>query len=155
MKAGALSLWNKKKNRLELITHRNLSNTFINKGPIVADKSIPNTIRHKKPVIVSDVENDNQIQYPDALKKEGIKSILSVPIVHKDNVIGVIRLYDEKSREFSYLDVEFITAVAELGGIAIENARHVEKVKNDHKREMDDLWDWFNQIYDSSKTFDG
>ena len=37
MKAGAISLWNKKENRLELITQRNLSQEFINKGPILAD----------------------------------------------------------------------------------------------------------------------
>ena len=34
LKAGALSLWNRKENRLELITQRNLSQEFLNKGPI-------------------------------------------------------------------------------------------------------------------------
>jgi len=33
MKAGSISLWNRKENRLELITQRNLSEEFINKGP--------------------------------------------------------------------------------------------------------------------------
>ena len=46
LKAGALSLLNKKGNRLELIAHRNLSEEFINKGPILADKSVPRAIEN-------------------------------------------------------------------------------------------------------------
>jgi GAF domain-containing protein len=123
MKAGAVSLWNKKENRLELITQRNLSEEFVNKGPVLVDKSMPGAILTKRPVVVPNVEQERQIQYPEACKKEGIESILSVPIVFKDNVIGMLRLYDSKPREFTYREVEFITALAEQGGVAIENAR--------------------------------
>ena len=143
MKAGAISLWNKKENRLELITQRNLSQEFINKGPILADKSIPDSVMSKRPVVVPNVENSRRLQYPEACKKEGIKSILAVPIVFKDNVIGALRLYDSKSREFTYKEIEFITALAEQGGIAVENARYMEKMLKDHKEEMEELWDWF------------
>ena len=143
MKAGAISLWNKKENRLELIAQRNLSQEFINKGPILTDKSIPDSVMSKRPVVVPDVENTRRLQYPEACKKEGIKSILAVPIVFKDNVIGALRLYDSKSREFTYKEIEFITALAEQGGIAVENARYMEKMLKDHKEEMEELWDWF------------
>jgi GAF domain-containing protein len=143
MKAGSLSLWNKKENRLELITQRNLSEEFVNKGPVLADKSMPGAFLTKRPVVVPNVEQDKQIQYPEACKKEGIEAILSVPIVFKDNVIGMLRLYDAKPREFTYREVEFITALAEQGGVAIENARYMEKVMIDHKKEVEELWDWF------------
>jgi GAF domain-containing protein len=146
LKAGALSLWNKKENRLELIAKRNLSQEFLNKGPVEADKSIPDAITTKRPVVVPDVENDPQVQYPNACKREGIRSILSIPIVFKENVIGMLRLYDGKVREYTYREVEFITALAELGGIAIENARYMEKVLTEHKKEMEELSDWFNAM---------
>lgn len=155
LKAGALSLWNRRENRLELITQRDLSEEFLNKGPILADKSIPKAITSKKPVVVSNVENDRQVQYPEACKKEGIKSILSVPIVFKDNVIGVLRLYDSKPREFTPREVEFMTALAEQGGIAIQNARHMEKVLRDHEKEIGELWDWFDSIAGYPRVLDG
>jgi GAF domain-containing protein len=146
LKAGVISLWNRKENRLELISHRNLSDEFLNKGPVLADKSIPGAITNKRPAIVPNIENDSQLQYPEACKKEGIGAILSVPIVSKDEVIGILRLYDSKPREFTYREVEFMTALAEQGGIAIENARYMQKVVKNHKKEMEELWDWFNSM---------
>jgi GAF domain-containing protein len=146
LKAGALSLWNKKENHLELIAQRNLSREFLNKGPVQADKSLPDAFTTKRPIVVPDIENDPQVQYPEACKKEGIRSILSIPIIFKDNVIGMLRLYDANTREYTYREVEFITSLAELGGIAIENARYMEKVLKDHKKEMEELTDWFNAM---------
>ena len=81
---------------------------------------------------------------------EGIGAILSLPIVYRDKLIGILRLYNETPREFSYKEVEFLTALAELGGIAIENARAMQKVKKDHAKEMEDLWDWFRDVSGTS-----
>lgn len=150
MKAGAINLWNKKKNLLELVTQRNLSQEFIRKGPVLADKSIPDVITTKAPVVVENIEKDCQLQYPEECKKEGIQSILSIPIIFKDNVIGVLRLYDSKTRQYSFREVEFITALAEQGAIAIENARYMEKVIKGHEEEVGDLWDWFSSMTGSS-----
>lgn len=155
LKAGALSLLNKKDNRLELIAQRNLSEEFLNKGPVRSDKSIPDAITNKRAVVIPDIENDRRLQYPDACKKEGIKAILSVPIILKDDVIGILRLYDADSREFTYGEVEFMTALAELGGIAIENARYMEQVKKDHAKEVDELWEWFRTMSGYTTSLDG
>jgi GAF domain-containing protein len=146
LKAGVISLLNKRENRLEVIAHRNLSEEFINKGPILADKSMPDAIETKRPAILENIENECQLQYPEACKVEGIKAILSVPIVLQDELIGILRLYDGKPREFTYREVEFITALAEQGGIAIRNARYLQRLKKDHKKEMDELVEWFNSM---------
>jgi GAF domain-containing protein len=148
LKAGAISLWNKQENRLEMIAHLNLSQEFLNKGPVYADKSMPRALTTKKPVIIPDINHDNQLQYPEACKREGIKAILSIPIIFKDEVIGVLRLFDEKVRLFSDPEVEFMTALAELGGIAINNALYMKQMKKDHAREMDELWEWYSDMID-------
>jgi GAF domain-containing protein len=150
LKAGVISLLNKKNNQLEIIAHRNLSEEFVNKGPVLADKSLPNGIATKRPAIVSNIDDDSQLQYPDACKKEGIGAILSVPILFKEKVIGILRLYDSKPRDFTYREVEFMTALAEQGGIAIENARYMQKVLKDHKKEMEELTDWFSAMSGAS-----
>ena len=107
---------------------------------------MPGAITDKRPVVVPDVSADSRLQYPEACKKEGIGSILSVPIMFREKVIGVLRLYDAKPREFTYREVEFISALADQGGIAIENARYMEKVLKDHKKEMEELTDWFDAM---------
>ena len=146
LKAGVISLLNKRENRLEVIAHRNLSEDFINKGPILADKSMPDAVETKRPAILENIENECQLQYPEACKKEGIQAILSVPIVFKDELLGILRLYDDQPREFAYREVEFMTALAEQGGIAITNARYMQKVVNDHEKEVGELWEWFNSM---------
>lgn len=144
LKAGAISLWNKQGNRLEMISHLNLSEEFLNKGPVRADKSLPRALTTKKPVIVPDIEKDDQLQYPDACRKEGIRAILSIPIIFKGDVIGVLRLFDDQDREFDHREIEFMEALADGGGIAIENARYIGQLEKDHQREMDELWEWFS-----------
>ena len=49
--------------------------------------------------------------------------MLSVPIRLRDQVIGVMRVYTSETREFGAEEVEFVQAVANLGAIALENAR--------------------------------
>ncbi|NIQ95478.1 MAG: hypothetical protein GWN87_15695, partial [Desulfuromonadales bacterium] len=44
-----------------------------------------------------------------------------------DEAIGVLRLYLESARDFSEEEIEFASALAELGGLAIINARAREE----------------------------
>lgn len=148
LKAGAISLWNRQENRLEMISHLNLSEAFLHKGPVYADKSMPRALTTRKPVIIPNIEDDDQLQYPDVCRKEGIQSLLSIPIIHKDNIIGVLRLYDSKVREYDEWEVEFMIALAAQGGVAIRNALFMKQLKKDHQREMDDLWNWFSGLVD-------
>ncbi len=150
LKAGAISLLNRKGNRLEMIAHLNLSQEFLDKGPVLADKSIPRALRTGQPVIVPDISKDDQLQYPEACKKEGIAALMSIPIVFQDTIIGMARLYSDKVRDFSAKEVEFMIAIAEQGGVAIQNARVMQQLKKDHKRELDDLWNWFSDFSDMS-----
>ena len=150
LKAGVISLLSRKDNHLKVIAHYNLSEEFINKGPIKADESMPDVIETKRPAIIQNIENECQLQYPDACKAEGIQSIVSVPILFKDELIGIIRLYDEKPREFTYREIEFLTALAEQGGIAIQNARYMQDVRKDHKKEIEELYEWFNSMSGTS-----
>ena len=107
---------------------------------------MPDVLETKTPAIIENIENDCQLQYPEACKQEGIKAILSVPIILRNELIGILRLYDSQPREFSYREVEFITALAEQGGIAIQNARYFQQVDQDHKKEVAELWEWFKSM---------
>ncbi len=105
-----------------------LSDEYIlRKGPLSADESISETLEGK-PVAVLDATEDERIQYPEAVRKEGIVSILSVPMMREGDVIGVIRVYTSEPRRFTEDDIHFVTAVAGLGVIALENAKRYERL---------------------------
>lgn len=128
VKGCALFLVDKKSNELKLAGAYGLSDEYLNKGPLSALKSINASLKDG-PVAIYDVSDDPRIQYPDAAKKEGIASIMSVPIVIHNNVIGVFRIYTSEPWEFALEDVNFIQAVAQIAGMAIENCRHAKGLK--------------------------
>jgi GAF domain-containing protein len=125
VKAASLRLIDEQTGRLELVAAYGLSRAYLEKGALSADRSIPEVLEGKA-VCISDAFNDPRIQYRDAMHAEGINTILSVPVIAGENVIGVLRLYSAEPREFSAGEMEFVAALAEMGGLAIANARLYE-----------------------------
>ncbi|UCG82566.1 MAG: GAF domain-containing protein [Dehalococcoidia bacterium] len=99
-----------------------LSDSYIRKGPMSAAKSISEALKGS-PIAILDATVDERIQYREQAKREGIVSILSVPMMLRGEIIGVMRIYTEESRYFADEDIYFVKAVAHLGAIALENAR--------------------------------
>lgn len=128
-KGCSLFLFNRKTNELELAASFGLSKEYITKGPVSALKSIAESLEDG-PVAIFDVMDDPRIQYPDEAKKEGIASILSVPIVVGGSLIGAMRVYTSKPWEFTLWDVNFVQALAQIAGAAIHMARYVKGLKS-------------------------
>jgi len=118
-----------------------LSDWYVRKGPISADKSISEALEGKA-VAILDATNDDRIQYREQAKKEGIASILSVPIMLREENIGVIRVYAAKLYHFTMDDIYFVGAVANLGAIAMENARLYESAQKDYETLRQDMLEW-------------
>ncbi len=118
-----------------------LSDWYVRKGPVSADKSISEALAGR-PIAVFDAAGDLRIQYREQAKKEGIASILSVPMMLREEIIGVIRVYSSERRSFTVDDVYFVGGVANLGAIALENARLYEVVKKDYETFRRDMLEW-------------
>ena len=129
VKGCTVFLINRKTNDLEVAASYGLSDEYINKGPVSALRSIAQSLEDG-PVAISDVTDDPRIQYPEAAIKEGIASILSVPIVAGGNLIGALRVYTTESWEFTLEDVNFVQAMAHMTGMALDMARHYRGLKN-------------------------
>jgi GAF domain-containing protein len=74
-----------------------------------------------KPVYVENLQDDARVQYPKAAAKEGITSMLSVPVKSHGEVLGLIRIYHGTPREFHHEDVDTLCVLAEQLGLVIEN----------------------------------
>lgn len=129
VKGAALFLVNRKKRELELAAAFGLSSEYVNKGPISSIKSIAASL-DQGPVAIYDVGDDPRIQYPGEARKEGISSILSVPIEIHGEVLGALRVYTAEPWEFSLEDVNFVQAVAQVAGMSIDMARLKKGLKN-------------------------
>ncbi len=130
LKAASLRLLNERTNDLELVASHLLSKKYVEKGPLNADKSVPEVLEGR-PVLITDAQNDPRIQYRKEKAEEGIASILSIPVQIHDNVIGMLRLYTSSPRSFPDAEIEFASALGEMAGLAILNARMYEKEKEE------------------------
>ena len=139
IKGAGVRLLDEKRQRMELVASYGLSDRYITKGPVGADKSITDAMMGKA-VSIYDVDSDPRATYPKEAAEEGIKSILSVPINLKGNVIGVMRIYTSEPRDFSDDEITFISSLAEQAALAMENARLYQKLKGEYEELMGDLY---------------
>lgn len=129
VKGCAAFLIDRHTNELQLAASFGLSEEYLDKGPLSALRSISQSL-DEGPVAIYDVTDDPRIQYPEEAKKEGIASILSVPVVAGGQSIGALRVYTSEPWEFTLDDVNFIQAMASMTGMAIEMARFYKGMKD-------------------------
>jgi GAF domain-containing protein len=125
VKASMLRLWDRETNRLEVAAHYGLSQGYVNKGAVASDASIEDALKGKA-VSVYDITRDEKAEYRKEAAAEGIRSILSIPLKAKGDVIGVLRMYTSEPVKYTEEDLKFVTAIAEQAAIAINNARMFE-----------------------------
>ena len=145
VKAASVRLLDNDNRTLKLVASFGLSEKYLNKGPIAADKSIAEALKGK-PVVIKNAFTDKDVQYKKEKKEEGIVSILCVPIKSKNDVIGVLRLYSDRPREFTEDEIILVTAMASQGGLAIQNACLYLTVQDDYKDLKENIWShklWF------------
>ncbi|OGW22624.1 MAG: hypothetical protein A2Z82_08820 [Nitrospirae bacterium GWA2_46_11] len=128
LKGATIRLLDEKTKRLEPVAAFGLSQKYLNKGPVDMEENI-RTALQVGPVAIYDVSNDQRILYQKEAVQEGIKSMLTLPIAAKGKVIGILRLFTDKSRMFSEEDIAFSASLAEVCGTAIENARMYEQLQ--------------------------
>jgi len=141
-KGASLMLINKETGQLEVVASFGLSEEFVSKGPVKADKSINECLKNKN-VVIADAVKDKRIQYPKAIKKEGIRSIICIPFKLRDKVIGALRVYTGYSYQANTEDIEFLSTLADFGVTAMENARLYEHVRRDYEDLTKDVWKWY------------
>lgn len=82
-----------------------------------------------KPHFCKDVTKEREYKYRDIAKKEGLCSLLCVPLAVKNKVIGVINCYTSSPHEFNETEIEMLTSIANQAAVAIENTELLVKSK--------------------------
>jgi signal transduction protein with GAF and PtsI domain len=121
-KGCSVFLVNKDTRELGLAASFGLSDEYLNKGPVRYMQEITEAT-DQVPIAIYDVQDDPRIQYPEEAEKEGISSLLGVPIVARNSVIGALRVYSSEPWEASIQDITLIQAIAQICGMAMDMCR--------------------------------
>lgn len=80
--------------------------------------------REAVPLLTSNAQLDERLDKRASVKLYGLRSVLCVPILLKERVLGVIYVDNRfQNGIFSRDDLELLSSIASSAGIAIENAR--------------------------------
>jgi signal transduction histidine kinase len=85
-------------------------------------------IRRRKPLQVENVQISSRYQNVEVARREGLISLLSVPLIFGGQATGTLNVYTGDPHSFSNEEIRILSALAELSAIAIEKARLYERI---------------------------
>src|SRR6266699_6526288 len=110
VKACALRLLDAQSGELQLSAVYGLSKGYLTKGPVEVKSSlIDSEALCGASVVIHDVRTDPRFQYQEAERREGIVSVLCVPLEVHGKAIGVIRVYTSAPYDFNQDDIQLKT----------------------------------------------
>jgi GAF domain-containing protein len=128
-KAACLFLSDEKQDVFIPVAQSGLSDTYMHANPLKS-RRIFNALVKEGYLAFQDATSDPRLENHAAKKAEGIASILTVPVMVRDRAIGILSLYTAHKRGFNEDEIQFLRALAEQGGMAIEKARLLERIQN-------------------------
>jgi len=145
VKASSIRLLDARKRALVMGASHGLSKGYIRKGPVLVKESgLDQKVLSGKLIYIKNAQTDPDFQYGAGAKAEGIKSIIVAPLITHKKVIGVLRIYSDKVREFNAQEVQFLEAIASQSELAQKNARYHQVLQTNfdllvaHKYRLDD-----------------
>ena len=118
------------KGQLIIRATQTISKDYITKKPIKAGEGISGKVAaENKPAAVLDVQQDKDYRYKEMAKKEGISSLLCVPLSVHGKVIGVLNLYTSEPHKFTKAETNVLGSVAAQAALVIQNTELMVKTK--------------------------
>ena len=120
----SIMILDEKSQELRVVASQSLDPAYRDKPPVKANGSLSGkTITTKAPVVVADVRKETSYQFRDLALKQGLVSLLSVPMLYKDKALGVMNTYTPTEHQFTAEEISFVQSVANQCASAIENTR--------------------------------
>jgi signal transduction histidine kinase/putative methionine-R-sulfoxide reductase with GAF domain len=134
MDSKICSLWilDERDQKLKLKATQSISEEYLKERSLGLGEGVVGYVAlHNQPMAILDVLKEPFYKEKELAKKEGLVSMLSVPMAIKDRVIGVINCYTSYPHPFSKSEEEMLTTVANQAAICIENSGLMETLDID------------------------
>lgn len=126
----SLMLVDEKNQQLVVRASQSISEEYNKKPPLKIGEGISGKVaKENRAIAVKDVTKEKEYKHKDIARKEGLSSLLCVPMAVKGKVIGVINCYTSKPHDFTETEIEILTTIANQAAVAIENTELMVKSK--------------------------
>jgi transcriptional regulator with GAF, ATPase, and Fis domain len=147
LKQGWIFLWDSVDNKLRLASHVGLPPAFIKKEEEEPrEDCIGYHVMQGKEALIA----ENVFECPRLMSslpdEQRPVYHASVPLISKDEVVGIMNLTSEDFRSFSEQDLALLTSVGHQVGVAIENARLFEDTRQ-KSSELEEAYERLKSLY--------
>lgn len=91
-------------------------------------------IEEQSPLVIANLQTDSRTRHPHFYREHGLISYAGVPLIAKDEALGVLGIYTKEEHSFSKEEIELLMVLAGQAAIAIHNARLYEHTQRQLKR---------------------
>lgn len=107
---------------------------FIKKMPAlkVGEGICGRVVKAKKPLAIYDTDKISLNAQKELISNEGFESLISVPVIFQDTVLGAITTYSKKPRHFFKEEIEILRIFASQVAIAIRESRYYEDIHTNY-----------------------
>ena len=118
-----------KKNELVLRASKNPHPKLLRRIKLRFGEGITGWVAKEKKAVAlsSEAYNDPRFKFFQSLPEDRYQSFLSVPIIYKNETVGVINVQHRKRHTYPKEEIALLLAIGKLVGGAVENARLVEE----------------------------
>ena len=121
---SSLYLLERRDGVLRLAATNGLDRRLIGKATLRVGEGITGWVANARvPLAVRDVRNEPRFKWVRAVDQERFTSMLSVPLVIRDEVIGVMNVQTVELREFLHSEIDFLQTIANQVAGIIEKSR--------------------------------
>ena len=114
---------------LDLRAHFGAGPHYLNKPRLsVEDSLVGVVVRRRKPLQEDNVQTSSRYTSVGAARREGLVSLLSVPLVFSGRPLGALNVYKGEAYVFANEEIRILSAFAELSALAIQRTRLYERV---------------------------
>ena len=126
----SLMLIDEKKNELVIRATQSISEEYNKKPPLKVGEGVAGkAVKENRPIVIKDVTKEKEYKHKDIARKEGLHSLLCIPLAVKGKAIGAINCYTSAPHDFTPTEINILTSVANQAAVAIENAELMVKSK--------------------------
>lgn len=132
MNSSVCSLWllDEQDKVLRLRATQSINQAYLKERVLrLGEGVVGKVVLEDRPLAILDVHSDPFYKEKELAQQMGLVSMLSMPMRVKNRVIGVINCYTSHPHEFTELQVNILTTVANQAAVAIENTELLVRTK--------------------------
>ncbi len=132
---GGIMLLDEDTNALSYCVYRGISDDYAQQMRIKLGEGVAGKVAESaRAIMLEDISQSPEAAHPELISKEGLKAFVSVPLMSRNKVLGVMNIASHLPHQFTEKDIHLLYATGDLLGLAIEQARLYAELRRSRER---------------------